>query len=157
MDVKAFSDWLTQKLMNVRNELEMETGIASFIEQDNYTIVAVDSKMEGVFTPGMMFPLADTYCRAVCKEQGMVTYPHVGMIKAMLQHPVYQAVKLESYIAVPIFNDDKQVLGTLNFTSLNPHKSEFSDSEKTLVENFGQELQQKLALYKQVYASLANQ
>lgn len=149
MDLKEFQSWLTGELKKLRVAINMETGIASFIENETYTIVAVDSAMADVFHAGMKFPLEDTYCNAVYKENKMVIYPHVGMIDAMLQHPVYQAVKLESYIAAPLKSADDKVIGTINFTSLSPNKEGFPESEQKLVQELADIVQQKIDLYLQ--------
>jgi len=146
--LEAFKSWLQQSLTAVRNELGMETAIASFIENENYTIVAVDSVMEGVFEAGQVFPLQDTYCRAVYESKRPVSYYHVATVESMLQHPVYQAVKLESYIAAPILNDDGEVMGTINFTSLEPHKPHFTKEEQTLVETLAEQVSKQFASYK---------
>lgn len=135
-----FKLWLQQVLCETRKELHMETAIVSYIEQDTYTIVAVDSEMEGVFAAKQVFPLQDTYCRAVYESKSSVRYDHVATIDGMLQHPVYQAVKLESYIAAPITDKDGAVVGTLNFTSLIPHKPEFTDLQQAMVDNLAAEM-----------------
>lgn len=132
--------WLQQVLCETRKELHMETAIVSYIEDDTYTILAVDSEMEGVFATKQVFPLQDTYCRAVVESKKSVRYDHVATIDGMLQHPVYQAVKLESYIAAPIKDKANQVVGTLNFTSLIPHKPKFTDSEQVMVDNLAAEI-----------------
>lgn len=135
-----FSLWLQQVLIETRKELHMETAIVSYIENNDYTIVAVDSEIEGVFAPKQVFPLQDTYCRAVYESKQSVRYDHVATVDGMLQHPVYQAVKLESYIAAPITNESGDVVGTLNFTSLIPHKPEFTYAQQIMVEHLAAEL-----------------
>lgn len=145
--VVEFKHWLEQALFEVRQELNMATAIASFIEQDNYTIVAVNSEMEGVFKAKQVFPLLDTFCRAVYETHECITYDHIATIDGMLQHPVYQTIKLESYIAAPIFDNKAQVVGTINFTSLLPHKPSFTDREKALVEQLAKQVSQQFDLY----------
>jgi len=147
-----FSHWLRQEISQLRAQLAMETVIVSHIENGQYTIVAVDSDMEGVFEVGQEFPLEDTYCRAVYENQESVQYNHVATIKSMLQHPVYQAVKLESYIASPIKNPIGEVVGTLNFTSLIPRSPEFSDSQQSSVDT----LAAAISEHYQFYSELAN-
>ncbi|NVK25836.1 MAG: GAF domain-containing protein [Gammaproteobacteria bacterium] len=147
-----FKQWLKQELNTVRQELGMETGIASFIAENDYTIVEVDSDMEGIFEAGQVFPLQDTYCRAVVESEQAVKYNHVATIKTMLQHPVYQAVKLESYIASPIFDAQQKVIGTINFTSLQPHKPKFNVDEQQLVDEFTARVSENAELYKALIA-----
>ena len=146
--INEFSEWLRAELSRIRQSLGMETAIASCIDNDQYTIVEVDSEMEGIFEVGQMFPLQDTYCRAVVGQNNLVNYDHVATIENMLQHPVYQAIKLESYIASPIKNRDGQVVGTLNFTSLYPHAPKFELIEKELVEQFSRQVSENIDFYK---------
>ena len=47
-------------------------------------------------------------------------------------HPCYQAFGLESYLAAPIWLDDR-IVGTLNFSSEQPHRPAFTESEKMFV------------------------
>lgn len=149
-----FSEWLSQSLHKVRQDLGMETAIASFIKNDVYTIVDVDSVMEGVFSAGQEFPLQDTYCRAVAESKQAVKYNHVATIKTMLQHPVYQAVKLESYIAAPIKMSNGKVIGTINITSLDPHKPSFNEEEESWVKSLAEEISQHANLYQELADSL---
>ena len=145
--VVEFKHWLEQALFDVRQELNMATAIASFIEQSNYAIVAVSSDMEGVFKTSQVFPLQNTFCRAVYESHKCVTYDHIATVDGMLQHPVYQAIKLESYIAAPIFDNTAHVIGTINFTSLLPHKPCFTAAEKAMVEQLANQVSQQLNLY----------
>lgn len=143
-----FKGWLDRELKSVRDKLGMETAIASYIEDNTYTIVDVDSDMDGIFEVGQQFPLQDTYCRAVIETNKPVCYNHVATIKSMLQHPVYQAVKLESYIASPIVDENQKVMGTLNFTSLFPHRPKFDMDEQHLVDELAQQVSSNFSLYK---------
>ena len=61
---------------------------------------------------------------------------------------LYQAVKLESYIASPIKNREEQVVGTLNFTSLYPHAPKFDLDETELVEQFSRKVAENIEFYK---------
>jgi hypothetical protein len=126
---------LKKHLKYLCEELKMETAIASFIDQDSYYIVEVHSEMEGVFHSGMHFPLQDTYCRAVYETESALSYLHVGSIETMLQHPVYQAVKLESYLGLPIKNKVGSVIGTVNLTSLSKRDNPFSETETQKVKD----------------------
>jgi GAF domain-containing protein len=149
-----FSEWLSLSLHKIRQDLGMETAIASFIKNDVYTIVAVDSVMEGVFSAGQEFPLQDTYCRAVAESKQAVKYNHVASIKTMLQHPVYQAVKLESYIAAPIMTSNGRVIGTINITSLDPHKPSFTDEEESWVKTLADAISEQANTYQELADSL---
>jgi GAF domain-containing protein len=145
-----FRLWLTSMLEQARDLLNMETGIASYIQDNNYQIVAVDSDMEGVFFPGMSFPLEETYCHQVVAMREPINYVHVGKMTQMQDHPVYVTVKLESYIAAPIFNDEGDTIGTINFTSLRPRESDFDDNDRLLVQAIADEV----AKYQSQYLEL---
>lgn len=131
---------LLERLHKLRQQLDMETAILSYINNGKYVIVVVDSSMEGVFQSGMTFPIADTYCNAVFENNDLVVYPHVGGIETMLQHPVYQAVKLESYIGYPIRNHGGAVVGTVNLTSLEPKTDVFTQQTVEQVKVFAASL-----------------
>jgi hypothetical protein len=147
MSAVHFSNELTTRLNSVRKELNMETAIVSYINNDTYTLVLVDSDMDGVFETGMVFPLEDTYCRDVYKFNQVMRYNHVGSMDNMLQHPVYQSVKLESYLAAPINDKTNNVLGTVNFTSLFTKEANFTDQEVKLVKNLAAYIQDNIELY----------
>ncbi len=109
----------------------MEIGIVSQIESDDYTICNALSPNE-VLKKGDLFPLEGTYCREVFKTQKVLGFPHVGALEEMKDHPVYQNMKLESYLSAPIFVD-KELFGTLNFTSTKIRPHGFSEHEKDLI------------------------
>ena len=112
--------------------LELETGIISQIINQAYTIRSVRSDLESL-AAGQEFPLQDTYCAAVVRNKQTITYRHVGGIAAMQSHPVYQNLKLESYIGAPIFVNG-QVYGTLNFSSSQIRRVDFQPHEREIVE-----------------------
>ena len=147
MSAIQFSKELTSRLSSVRKELSMETAIVSFINNGTYKLVLVDSEMEGVFQTGMVFPLEDTYCNDVYKFNQAMRYRHVGSMDNMLQHPVYQSVKLESYLAAPINNQANKVIGTVNFTSLFAQENNFTDHQIKLVTDLASYIEENIELY----------
>lgn len=140
-------DELTTKLRLIRKELDMETAIVSYINKDSYTLVLVDSEMQDVFKAGMAFPLEDTYCNDVYKFNQVMSYRHVGSMDNMLQHPVYQSVKLESYLAAPINDHKGNVLGTVNFTSLFVKETPFTQHQINLVTDLATYIEQNFKPY----------
>lgn len=62
----------------------------------------------------------------------MIGLPHVGSLEEMKSHPVYQNMKLESYISAPIFKEGK-IFGTLNFSSTKIRHFGFSEQERDLI------------------------
>lgn len=92
-----------------------ETGIISAINNNSYRIIAVRSPLEEL-TVGMVFELEDTYCANVVSKRGTIDMINIGDDPEMCKHPVYQNLKLECYLGIPIFVDH-EIFGTLNFTS----------------------------------------
>ncbi|GHB69478.1 hypothetical protein GCM10008107_18490 [Psychrosphaera saromensis] len=143
-----FHDVLSKQLNVVRKKLNMETAIVSYINDNTYTLIAVDSHLEGVFKAGMAFPLEDTYCRDVYQFNQVMRYYNVGSMDSMLQHPAYLSVQLESYLAAPINDDKGQVVGTVNFTSLMAKRQQFEDKEVELATDLAAFIGKNIEQYK---------
>ena len=114
----------------------LSTGIVSHIRDCAYTIQAVQTNLP--LEVGAEFPLQDTYCTAVVREKNTIAYAHVGEIAAMHAHPVYQNLKLESYIGTPIWVRG-QIYGTLNFSDTKFRK-DFQPQERELIELMAQSI-----------------
>ncbi len=110
----------------------METGIISEIHGDRYIIHAVKSDLAELQV-GSVYELTATYCAAVARERRTITYRHVGEDAQLREHPVYQAMRLESYIGTPILvNGD--FYGTLNFNSRKPRPEGIHEMGNELIE-----------------------
>lgn len=140
------NDWLNEGLRIGVDEFNMHTGIVSNIHDQRYVIKAVYSKLGEIFTPGQEFALADTYCAAVSKSHRTITYKQVGAIPAMILHPVYVAVQLESYIGTPLYDKNKSFIGTLNFSSHAIRRNEYSEAEIALIEHMADKISRVLQL-----------
>ena len=123
--------------------LNLETGIISQIVDQTYTIRSVRSTLDSLAT-NQEFALANTYCAAVVRGHQTVTYRHVGDIAEMYNHPVYQALHLESYLGTPIWVDD-EIYGTLNFSSTSVRENDFSQHEREIIELMAQSIGRFLA------------
>lgn len=145
-----FHDVLIKQLKVVRKKLNMETAIASYIKDNTYTLIAVDSNLEGVFKAGMSFPLEDTYCRDVYQFNQVMRYYNVGSMDSMLQHPAYLSVQLESYLAAPISDHKGRVIGTVNFTSLMAKRQQFEDQEVKLATDLATFIDENIEQYKRL-------
>lgn len=117
--------------------LGLTTGIVSSIDRQTYTICAVRSNVDFLVS-GLEFALGDTYCAAVVAENKTITYTHVGKMPAMQSHPVYQNLRLESYIGTPIYVEE-EIYGTLNFSSTEV-RTDFEPYEREIVELMAQSL-----------------
>ncbi len=118
--------------------LQLPTGIVSEIDGQSYIIRSVQSDLD-FLVPGLKFELKDTYCAAVVKEQKTIAYSQVGKIKEMQNHPVYQNLKLETYIGTPIFVNN-QIYGTLNFSSTQARSRNFGTYEQEIIELMAQSI-----------------
>ncbi len=125
--------------------LGLSTGIVSQIEDSTYTIRAVKSNLS--LEAGAEFDLKDTYCRAVVKEKRTIAYAQVGKMETMQTHPVYQNLKLESYMGTPIFVRGK-IYGTLNFSSTEARKEGFKPQEQELIELMAQSISRFIAAWE---------
>ncbi len=118
---------------------QMQTGIVSHITDDlKYIVKDVQTPLE-VIQKGDVYELEGTYCREVYETRRTLGFPHVGRIKELQHHPVYENLKLESYISAPIFVQEK-LYGTLNFTSLIPREHGFSEHEQDLISMMAQSI-----------------
>ena len=118
--------------------LGLSTGIVSRVQAQTYTIYAVHSNLAGL-TAGLEFELADTYCAAVICRRKTLAYAHVGGMADMQVHPVYQTLRLESYIGTPIFVDG-ELYGTLNFSSSQIRCQGFNGYEPEIIEIMAQSI-----------------
>jgi PAS domain S-box-containing protein len=116
---------------------ECTTGIVTRIAENTCTIYAVKSELN--LTPNQQFALNNTYCAAVAKEKRTIAYSHVGGIVGMQNHPLYEYLKLETYLGTPIFVDGK-VYGSLSFLSNEIRSRDFSDREQEFIEMMAQSI-----------------
>ncbi|MDE2592736.1 MAG: GAF domain-containing protein [Burkholderiales bacterium] len=110
-----------------RQRLSMSMGIVSRIEGDRYEIVAVSSRT-GVFVAGEVFPLMNTYCRAVYERKVTIALTEIDGVRGLRLHPLYETLPLEAYISAPIFHESK-VWGTFNFSCMEHRDQPFSDAD----------------------------
>jgi len=127
---------LKQMLIDGLDKLGLDTGIISHIVGNTYTVYLCESKDIGIPT-GTEFELADTYCSDVIAEGKTKYYRDVAKITAMLKHPCYLNTQLRAYIGTPL-RVGGQIWGTLNYSSLSPHKLEYSEEEIAFLEQQAQ-------------------
>ena len=123
----------------------LSTGIVSQIENSSYTIRAVRSNLP--LEIGAKFELKDTYCRAVVAEKKTISYAQVGKVEVLQTHPVYQNLKLESYIGTPILVRGK-IYGTLNFSDTKVRQEDFQPQERELIELMAQSIGRFIAAWE---------
>ena len=125
--------------------LGLSTGIVSRVKNHIYQIVAVKSPLN--LQIGDEIPCVDTYCAEVIETKTTVSFAEVGQIESMQNHPVYQNLKLESYIGTPIFVSGN-LFGTLNFSDTIPKKAKFTRGEIKIVELMARDIGQEIATLK---------
>ena len=123
--------------------LNLKCGIFSYIEGDRYTIMQVHTTSSTYkIQTGDKFDLDKTYCKLTIDSRKPLGFAHANTTE-IKHHPAYVALQLEAYIGAPIFLDGKPY-GTLNFTSIEPHAEEFSDSEKQFMQLMADWISNKL-------------
>ena len=119
----SFSDKIDRLLEIGTKVLGLETGIVSYVHNENYTVVQVVSPLNEIEV-GAEFPLSDTYCADTLHAKGIVAYKNVDVIPGN-SHPCYALYTLKSYLATPIYVN-ASLYGTLNFSSTSSKYEDFS-------------------------------
>ena len=118
--------------------LRFSAGAVGQINNQSYSFLAVKSEFESL-VPGLKINLSDAYCGKVFEQQKTVTFHHVQKVEEMRCHPLYQSLKLESYIGTPIWVDS-QLYGTLCFFSVDVRHEKFERHEKEIIELMAQSI-----------------
>lgn len=116
--------------------LNMEIGISSRIDEENdeYTIYAVYHP-DNLLQAGHKFPFKRTFCEVVYRHQEVLTIDHAAQ-SAYSSHPCYLDLQMESFIGTQIIVEGEPY-GTLNFTSPQPRRIPFNESDKVYIELMG--------------------
>lgn len=141
-----FEELFTDYLETGCNILQFSTGIISRIDDQTYTICAVQSDID-VLKPNVECNLEDTYCAAVVSTRQTIAYGQVGKLPEMRNHPAYQNLKLKSYIGTPIFVNG-EIYGTLCFSSTQVKHESFTVREQEFIELMAQSLGRVIATYQ---------
>ena len=116
----------------------LPTGVIGEIVDNLYIIRSVQSEIASL-VPGLVFAVEDTYCGGVAKEKKTIAYTKVGELEGMQAHPLYQKLKLETYISTPIFVNG-EVYGTLNFSSTGVRNTDFQAHSLEIIELMAQSI-----------------
>ena len=120
---KGFEFKVTRLLQLACERFNLDIGILSKIENNNYEII-FSVTPEGVVLPnGTQFDLERTFCSLAIAANGPVAYENVKESE-INQHPAYLDQQLEAYIGTPIYVDGK-IYGTFNFSSSDPLARKF--------------------------------
>lgn len=132
------------KVLKLATELvDMEIGIISHIENEEYEVKDVFATNEMGIAKGQTFALSETYCSLTFASNKIVDLNHVGKSQHK-GHPCYVNTKLEAYIGVPIWVGKKKY-GTLNFSCSEPRKIHFNQFDRDFILYLGQWLGQHIA------------
>ncbi|HEX9923452.1 MAG TPA: ATP-binding protein, partial [Anaerolineae bacterium] len=115
--------------------LDLDSGIISQIEDDNYTVIHCYAPSDPL-QPGQTFELGQTYCDLTFKADQVIGIDHAGQSEYS-GHPCYRALQLEAYLGVPLWVNGQR-FGTLNFSSLSPRKTPFNEADQDFVRLMGQ-------------------
>ncbi|MEQ9278493.1 MAG: PAS domain S-box protein [Balneola sp.] len=129
---KDLNEQLDNALELTTKLLGMEVGIISSISKESETykirnFFPVDSGL----SVGQTFDLGNTYCSITLEGDDVIAINHMKKSEYE-RHPCYKAFSLEAYIGIPIIID-RELYGTINFSSSNPKKGGFVPSDYTLM------------------------
>jgi GAF domain-containing protein len=126
-----------KKLDKGLERLNLNLGIISHIENENYHLVAVRDDSD-IFKAGADFSLGDTYCREVWNKGTSVSIPTENDSRKIQEHPLYANLPLEAYISSPIMHDSK-IWGTINF-SAQQARAPFNEEDIHFVERLAADI-----------------
>ncbi len=129
----SFVEQISHLLKQGCEYLGMRCGIISYIEGERYTVLHVYTNSDQYkILSGDVFELGLTYCKLTLEHRGSIGFSHAAKTD-IAKHPSYDALKLEAYLGAPIYlNED--IFGTVNFSSIDPRETDFSESEKYYVQ-----------------------
>ena len=115
---------LRQSLRLACDYFDLPMGIISRIDGAAYRVVVQASPPDSL-QDGMEFTLDGTYCSITLAANDVVAITHMADSE-YAGHPCYQSFGLECYIGVPLLLAGQRI-GTLNFSSSQPHATEFDE------------------------------
>ena len=128
---RSFSQRVEQILMMGCQQFNLDVGILSKVEDEQYRIVAFKLPTESnlQIAVGDIFSIEQTCCeRTIQTEQ-----PFSVRQNSDLQHPCYLDTNPQAYLGTKVIVGGK-MYGTLNFSSLNPHPEPFKTIQIELIE-----------------------
>ena len=120
---KGFEFQVTRLLKLACERFNLDIGILSKINDNNYEVVFNVTPDDIALPNGTKFDLERTFCSLAIAANGPVAYEHVKESE-IKNHPAYLDQKLEAYIGTPVYVDGK-IYGTFNFSSPTPLSRKF--------------------------------
>ena len=108
----------------------LDCGIMSEIAGDAYVVRHAVSDDEEI-RPGVVLPLADTYCAYTLQQRGPVAFAHVASSE-LGRSSAYRQLGLEAYIAAPV-QVGGRVRGTLCFSSAQRSARSFGANDLEII------------------------
>lgn len=109
--------------------LNLNLAIVSTVKDKEYKVIHAFPK-DSIET-STTFELGNTYCYHTLNTGSLTNWVNAGESE-IAGHPCYLNFKLETYIGIPIYINDK-IYGTVNFTSEGKRNKVFSEQEKIYV------------------------
>ena len=128
---RSFSQRVEQILRMGCQQFNLDVGILSKVEDEQYRIVAFKLPTESNLQIAVsdIFSIEQTCCeRTIQAEQ-----PFSFQQNSALQHPCYLDTNPQAYLGTKVIVGGK-VYGTLNFSSLSPHPKPFKTIQIELIE-----------------------
>ncbi len=119
---------------------DMQIGIISYIRDGQYTVMYCQPS-DAQLHPGTVFDLGITYCSLTIRLPMPLPIPYATNSEYR-RHPCREAFGLESYIGARFTHPDG-ALGTVNFSSTEPHKP-FSQEERRFIQEMATTVEQAL-------------
>ena len=142
----SFEALLADYLQTGCQVLGFSGGMVGRVEEADYVAQAMLADLPGL-EPNLRCHLDNTFCGMAIQQRQTVCLAHVGADPALRQHPLYQALKLESYLGTPIIVDD-MVYGSLCFFDTVPRPQGFKQHEKEIIELMAQSISKVISTYR---------
>ncbi|WP_190740732.1 response regulator [Phormidium tenue] len=113
-------------------------GLVGKIEGEDYVAIAMEATLPRLKSD-LRCPLDDTFCSLAIHQQRTVGFTHIGAQPELRQHPLYQALRLESYLGTPIWVEG-EVYGNLCFFDTTPRPHGFNQHETEIIELMAQSI-----------------
>ncbi|MCX6054736.1 MAG: PAS domain S-box protein [Chloroflexi bacterium] len=126
----SFEDKLKKLLQIGCDRFGLENGILSKITGNSFKIEAAES-INGEYTPGVELELQNTFSHEVLSLDNPLCFEHAA-VSDWASHPAYQKNRIEAYLGTKVICE-KNVIGTLSFSSRIPHSHPISSVEKEFI------------------------
>jgi len=117
--------------------LDLEIGKVCQIDETHQTnhILFTHAPKDSKLKPGLVLPLEKTFCKIPFKTELPLLLNHAKQSR-FNNNKCYEFSRLEAYIAVPIWVNNKK-FGTINFCSYKPRTKPFTETDKELIKLIG--------------------